>query len=75
MESLFNKISDIDFIKKRLQHRCFPVNIAKFLRTPSLKNICKRLRLKHWFIFSWETSSLVRSAKMTDLLTIFNCKS
>ena len=21
------------FIKKRLQHRCFPVNIAKFLRT------------------------------------------
>ena len=22
------------FIKKRLQHRCFPVNIAKFLRTP-----------------------------------------
>ena len=22
-----------DFIKKRLQHRCFPVNIAKFLRT------------------------------------------
>ena len=22
-----------NFIKKRLQHRCFPVNIAKFLRT------------------------------------------
>ena len=28
---------------KRLQHRCFPVNIAKFLRTPILKNICERL--------------------------------
>ena len=26
------------FIKKRLQHRCFPVNIVKFLRTPILKN-------------------------------------
>ena len=25
---------------KRLQHKCFPVNIAKFLRTPILKNIC-----------------------------------
>ena len=24
-------------------HRCFPVNIAKFLRLPILKNICKRL--------------------------------
>ena len=29
-----------------LQHRCFPVNIAKFLITPVLKNICIRLLLK-----------------------------
>ena len=34
-----------NFIKKRLQHRCFPLNIAKFLRTPTLKNICERLLL------------------------------
>ena len=32
-----------NFIKKRLQHRFFSVNIAKFLRTPVLKNICERL--------------------------------
>ena len=32
-----------NFIKKRLQHGCFPMNIAKFLRTPVLKNICERL--------------------------------
>ena len=31
------------FIKKRLQHRRFPVNIAKFSRTPILKNSCERL--------------------------------
>ena len=37
-----------NFIKKRLQHRCFLVNIGKFLRTPILKNICERLLLlKH----------------------------
>ena len=30
-----------DFIKKRFRHRCFPVNIAKFLRTPILENIKK----------------------------------
>ena len=30
-------------LKKRLQHRCFPVSIAKFSRIPFLKNICKRL--------------------------------
>ena len=30
--------------KKRLQYSCFPVNIAKFLRAPILKNTCKQLR-------------------------------
>ena len=32
-----------NFIKKRLQHRCFPVNVAKFLRTSVLKSTCERL--------------------------------
>ena len=35
-----------NYIEKRLQHRCFPVNIAKFLITPVLKNICRWLLLK-----------------------------
>ena len=34
-----------NFIKKRLQHKCFPVKFAKFLRTPNLKKICERLVL------------------------------
>ena len=37
--------------RRGFQHRCFPVNIAKFLRTPIL-NICKRLLLK------WQNSCL-----------------
>ena len=40
-ESLFSKVASLEacnFIKKRLQHRCFPVNIAKFLRKFYLKN-------------------------------------
>ena len=46
LESLFNKGHQVcNFIKKRLQHRCFPVIIAKFLRIPILKNICERLLL------------------------------
>ena len=32
-------------LKKRLQHRCFPKNIVKFLRPPILKNICEPLLL------------------------------
>ena len=34
-----------NFIKKRLQHRSFPVKFAKLLRTPILNNICERLLL------------------------------
>ena len=30
---------------KRLQHRCFPGNIARVLRTAILKNICEQLVL------------------------------
>ena len=30
LESLFNKVET----KERLQHRCFPVKFAKYLRTP-----------------------------------------
>ena len=35
LEPLFNKVAELacNFIKKRLRHRCVPVNIAKFLRT------------------------------------------
>ena len=38
-------------LKKRLQNRCFPINIAKFLRTSIFKNICKLLLLKIHVIF------------------------
>ena len=43
MEPLFNKaVQACNFIKKRLQHRCFPWNIVKFLRTLIFKNNCDR---------------------------------
>ena len=47
-ESFLNKVAglqDWNFIKKRLQHKCFPVKFAKFLRAPILKNIHKWLLL------------------------------
>ena len=48
LESLFIFcLETCDFIKKRLQHRCFHVNIEKILRTLILKNICEQL------LFSW----------------------
>ena len=47
-ESLFNKVVGLqacNFIKRRLQHKCFSVNIGKFLRPPIVKNTCERLLL------------------------------
>ena len=41
LEFLFNKViclKDCIFVKKRLQHLCFPLTFAKFLRTPFLQN-------------------------------------
>ena len=48
LKSFFNKVADLqacNFIKNGLQYRCFPVNFAKFLRTPTFKNICEQLLL------------------------------
>ena len=39
-----------NLLKKRLQHNCFPVNFATFLRTPILQNTSGRLLLKScWY--------------------------
>ena len=49
LESSFNRLARFktsNFLKKRLQHRCFPVNIAKFLRTVILMKICEQLLLQ-----------------------------
>ena len=45
LEFLFDKFAGLpanNFITKRLQHRFFPVNIAKFLKTSILRDICER---------------------------------
>ena len=49
---VFNKVAGLQacsFIKRRPQHRCFFINIAKFLRALIL-NICERLPLKSEWI-------------------------
>ena len=37
--------SSSNFIKKRLQQRCLPLNVAKYLRILFFKNICEQLLL------------------------------
>ena len=62
LESLYNKVAVLqpsNFPKERLQHKFFPVNIGKFLKTPILKNICERLLLLT-VIFTQENNHMQR---------------
>ena len=59
LESLFNKVEGLKvckFIKKRLQHRCFPVNIANFLKTSILENINELLNFLNLKLITIEYS-------------------
>ena len=48
-------------LKKRLCHRCFPVNFAKFLRTPFSQNTSRRLLLPCVKIWFWDQFFLKNS--------------
>ena len=57
LESLFKKVAGLrlaTLIKKKLQQRCYPVNIAKFLRTPpaAASDYFVKLTSKERFILS-----------------------
>ena len=70
LESLFIKVASLkacNSIKKRL-HRCFPVNIANFLRTPISKNICKRLLLTDFAKSQSHHTQIANRAKYEHLL-------
>ena len=67
-ESLFNKVAGLqpsNFIKESLQHRCFPVNNAEFLRIHTLKSICELLLLLI-VIFSQENNHIQRCLDMPE---------
>ena len=52
------------FLIKLFQHRCFTVNMAEFLRTAILKNICERLLLNVVFNRNEEQQLLVKLDEM-----------
>ena len=59
---------------KRLQYRCFPVNFAKFLGTPVLKNIYKRLLLHlKYYTPANNTAKVVAKYSKTEQQELSNC--
>ena len=74
LESLFNKVSGhqtCNVIKKRLQQRCFPVNTAKFLRTPILKIIYERLPLSCLIDVLSSLIGIVTNILLVDKIVVF----
>ena len=76
----FNKIEGLktwNFIKKRLQGRCFPLKFARFLRTLILKKICERLLLSSlphlaWYVGTYEsTISIIRTHVWSLMWSLF----
>ena len=62
LESLFKIVAGLkvyNFIKKRPQNRCFPVNVAKFLILLISKIICERL------LFDFFNGSLLHRPKVS----------
>ena len=65
-------LSPATLIKKRLWHRCVPVNSAKFLRTPFLQNTSGRLLLEiksPWYLHSF---FYIRTSKFCLRLAVLN---
>ena len=61
-------------LKRRLQHKCFPVNFAKFLRTLILCNMCERLLLYHPPTANVYSEILFVVLCLICLPCIFNCR-
>ena len=75
LESLFKKVAGLEArksIKERLQHRCFPVNIAKFLRTAfSIEQLWwLLLKLRHFFSLWHVTLKFIKIVWHKHKLTI-----
>ena len=73
-QSLFFFAPPATLLKKRLQHRCFPVNFAKFLSTTFLQNtpldnyFCQ-LFLKVWcFQWKFKVTSFIQKIVMPQWL-------
>ena len=62
-----------NFIKKRLWHRCSPVNFAKFLRTPFLQNSSGRLLVEAHSKLS-QTSKMEVFTKIVNSCLLFSQK-
>ena len=68
-KNLNQSLRPATLLKKKLWHRCFPVNFAKFLRTPFLTEHLRWLLLKV-AILNREESKMKRKTKSNSLRSL-----
>ena len=69
----FNKVAGLrpaTLLKKRLWHRCFPMNFAKFLRTSFLQNTSGRLLLNIALKLNNRTWKKYKSNSLRENMTL-----
>ena len=69
---VFNKVAGLrpaTLLKKKLWYRCFPLNFAKFLRTPFLQNTSGRLLLDNLLYKDFLHLIQLRNAMFATLAT------
>ena len=71
LQSLFNKVAALI---KRLQHRCFPVKCAKFVRKPILKFICESSTVVFLLIFKNFQGQRFHRTPLEECLWVGNLK-
>ena len=72
----FNKVTDLkacSFIKKKLQHRCFPVNIVKFLKTAFLHVIQVIFELRFFLLRSTCIQKILGKTKEIYIKLLDTC--
>ena len=62
-----------NFVYKRLWHKCFPVNFAKVLSTPRLKNTSGQLILSYWPNIANSITNSLRKFCVSLFLSLFHC--
>ena len=70
---LFNKVAglrSVTLLKNRLCHRCFPVNFAKFPRTPFSQNTSGRLLLYFWLTVPYKLMRLLTKQVAKMFITV-----
>ena len=76
LKNFLKFFKDQSFMKKSLQHRCFPVNVARFLRPPFSQNTSVQMLLEialQLTIVSYLEPTFSKLVRVASIEIFYNC--